>query len=121
MEPKGYIFINREFVATKLWPGEQITMSGVIDLEAEYKKALAGKPAMVMDIAVDGSAYLVLGHSDVVGNFMWQVEKEDTYGNILPVIWKNGHLIPAGMSPMEEMAYMMKNIYKDINKNDETD
>lgn len=114
MEPKGYILIRKDFVATKLWPGEQFTMSGRIDLEVEYKKSLAGKPAVVMDIAVDGSAYLVLGHSDVVGDFLWQIEKEDTYGDILPVKWKNGELIPTGMSPMEEMIYMMKNIYKDI-------
>lgn len=114
MEPKGYIFVKREFQATTMWPNQQYTLDGIVDLEAEYKKALAGKPVQVMDIAVDGSGYLVLGHSDTVGTFMWMIEKEDTIGNILPVMWKNGQLIPTGMSPMEEMMYMMKDIIKNM-------
>lgn len=115
MEPKGYIVIRREFVATTMWPNKQFTLDGIIDLETEYKKALAGKPVQVMDIAVDGSGYLVIGHSDTVGAFMWMIEKEDTIGDILPVMWKNGELIPTGMSPMEEITYMLKDIIKDMN------
>lgn len=114
MEPKGYVWIKREFVATKLWPNEQITLGGIIDLETEYKKALAGKPAQVMDIAVDKSAYLVLGHSETVGTFLWSIEKEDTIGDILPVKWKNGQLIPTGMDPLTEMLYMITEISKNI-------
>lgn len=112
MEPKGYIFVKREFVATKLWPSPQLTLAGTIDLEAEYKKALSGKPVQVMDIAVDGSGYLVLGHSEVVGTFLWSIEKEDTIGDILPVKWKNGELIPTGMDTLDELMYMIKNMTK---------
>lgn len=112
MEPKGFIFIKKEFLATTLWPDKQITLSGIIDLEAEYKKALAGKLAQVMDIAVDGSGYLVLGHSETVGHFLWMIEKDDTIGDILPVKWKNGQLIPTGMNPMEEMMYLITNMRK---------
>lgn len=114
MEHKGYVFIKREFTATKIWPSKQFTLNGVIDLEAEYKKALAGKPAIVMDIAVDGSAYMVLGHSDTAGNFIWTIEKDDTIGDILPVMWKNGQLIPTGMSPMEEIMYTIQDLMKNM-------
>jgi hypothetical protein len=112
MEPKGYIFVKREFVATKLWPSPQFTLQGTIDLEFEYKKALGGRPVQVMDIAVDGSGYLVLGHSDAVGTFLWSIEKEDTIGDILPVKWKNGELIPTGMDPIGELMYLVKNMRK---------
>lgn len=117
MDPKGYVFVKREFKATTMWPNEQITLDGVVDLEKEYKEALAGKPAMVMDIAVDGSGYLVMGNSEKTGQFLWMIEKEDTIGEIIPVIWKNGQFIPAEMSPMEEFLYMMKDISKMYNKN----
>jgi len=116
MEPKGYVCIKREFTATKLWPDKQYTLSGIIDLETEYKKALAGKPAQVMDIACDGSGYLVLGYSETTGSFLWTIEKEDTIGDIIPVQWKNGQLIPTGMSPMDEILYMMKDVMKNKDK-----
>ena len=112
MEPKGFIFIKKEFTATKMWPDKQVTLSGVIDLETEYKKALAGKPAQVIDIAVDGSGYLVLGHGETVGHFIWMIEKEDTIGDIITVKWENGQLIPTGMDPMEEMMHFITNMRK---------
>lgn len=108
--------MKREFKATTMWPDKQYTLNGIVDLEKEYKEALAGKPCTVLDIAVDKSGYLVLGHSETAGDFLWMIEKEDTIGEILPVKWKNGQLIPTGMDMMEEMIYMaqnMKDIYDD--------
>lgn len=110
MDSKGYVFVKKEFKATKLWPSKQLTLDGWVDYEKEYKEALAGKPAQVMDVAVDGSGYLVIGHSKSIGTFLWSIEKEDTIGDLIPVIWKNGQLVPANMSPMEEFMYIMKDI-----------
>lgn len=107
MEPKGKVWIKREFSATKIWPNPQFNfLTGeTTDLEKEYKEALAGNLVTVMDISVDGSGYLVLGETKEGGHFLWTVEKEDTKG-FLPVIMKNGILMPAGLDPLEEFRYM---------------
>lgn len=117
MDPKGQVWINQEFVHTKVWPNPQLNfLTGVTsDLEKEYKEALAGKLVTVMDIAVDGSSYLVLGKTKEGGHFLWMIEKGDTRA-FLPVIKKNGILIPAGMSPIEEFEYMAKH-YARMEKN----
>jgi hypothetical protein len=109
MEPKGFILIKKVFVATKLWPDPQVSMQPpyFIDLEAEYKKALAGKVVTVMDISVTDDGYLVLGQSKEVGPFMWMIEKKDTVnGSLLPLKWKFGYLIPTGKSLIEELLFM---------------
>lgn len=107
MDPKGNVLIKRFFQHTTNWPGEQFTLSGIIDMEKEYKDALAGKVVQVLDIATDDSGYLVIGESEKIGPFLWTIEKGDTVG-FLPIIKKNGMLIPAGMSMMEEVMYMAK-------------
>lgn len=109
MDPKGKVWINREFVHTKNWPSTQFNpLTGeVIDLEKDYKEALAGQLVTVMDVAVDDSGYLVLGKSKEGGHFLWMIEKGDTRA-FLPVINKYGTVIPAGMSPFEEFVYMAK-------------
>lgn len=109
MEAKGHVWINREFIHTKLWPSKQSNfLTGEeTDLEKEYKEALAGKLATVMDIAVDDSGYLVMGNLKDGGPFIWMIEKGDTRG-FVPVIKKNGILMPAGLSPIEEFKYMME-------------
>lgn len=113
MDPKGHVWINREFVHTKFWPGKQFNpITGKeTDLEKEYKEGLAGKLVTVMDIAVDGNGYLVIGKTKEGGSFLWMVEKGDTKG-FLPVIKKNGILIPAGLNPIEEFAYIAKHYSK---------
>ena len=123
MDPKGHVWINREFVHTTLWPNELFNpLTGETrNLEKEYKEALAGKLVTVMDIANDDSGYLVLGESKESGHFIWMIEKEDTKG-FLPIIKKNGIIMPAGMSPIEEFQYMMKhyaNMEKNFTKNDQ--
>jgi len=65
----------------------------------------------VMDIAVDDSGYLVLGKTKSGGQFIWMIEKEDTVG-FIPVIKKNGVMMPANMSPMEELRYMAEHFSK---------
>lgn len=111
MDPKGHVLIKREFVATKMWPNPQFTLSGEIDLEAVYKKALAGNLVAVLDVAVDDSGYLVLCDTPESGAFIWTIEKEDTVpGSFIPVIMKYGTIMPAGLSPMEEFAYLAKNL-----------
>jgi hypothetical protein len=109
MDPKGHVWIKREFVHTKIWPNSQYNfLTGEnIDLEKEYKQALAGQLVTVMDISVDDSGYLVLGHLKEGGPFLWMIEKGDTAG-FVPIIKKNGILMPAGMSPVEEFEYVAK-------------
>ena len=111
MGPKGNVLIKSEFVHTKIWPNPQLTMDGMVDMEKEYKEALAGKMVTVMDIAVDDSGYLVLGKTKNGGQFLWMIEKEDTIG-FIPVIKKNGIMMPANMSPMEELRYMAEHFSK---------
>jgi hypothetical protein len=111
LNPKGTVLINREFVHTKLWPSPQVSLSGTVDLEKEYKEALAGRIAAVMDIAVDGSSYLVLGETKR-GHFIWDIDKRDTQV-FLPIIKKNGIVMPVGMSPVEEFEYMAKYMSSD--------
>jgi hypothetical protein len=107
MGPKGNVWIKTTFEATKIWPNPQFNfLTGEeINLEKEYKEALAGKMVTVMDIANDDSGYLVLGKTKDGGDFLWMVEKEDTRG-FIPIIKKNGILMPAGLSPIEEFKYM---------------
>lgn len=109
MEAKGNALIKNAFKHTKNWPNPQTNFitGEVIDLEAEYKKGLAGRLCLVLDIAVDGNSYLVLGQSEKVGDFLWLVEKEDI-AQFLPIIKKNGVVMPAGMSPIEEFAWLAK-------------
>lgn len=120
MDPKGHVWINREFVHTTIWPNAQhnFLTGETHDLETEYKEALAGKLVTVMDIAVDDSSYLVLGKTKEGGHFMWMIEKGDTRG-FIPVIMKNGTLMPAGMSPIEEFKWMMENHLRKFNTEDD--
>ena len=120
MDPKGNVLINKEFVHTKIWPANQVNIftGEVINLEAEYKEALAGKLCTVIDIAVDGEGYLVLAKTKKGGDFLWAIEKKDTKA-FIPVIKKNGVLMPAGLSQIEEFAFIAKSMQKDF-FNDET-
>lgn len=121
MDPKGHVWINKEFVHTKLWPSKQLNfLTGEeTDLEKEYKEALAGNLVTVMDISVDDSGYLVLGKTKEGGQFLWMVEKGDTRG-FIPVIVKNGILMPAGLSPMEEFVYLAEH-HERMTKNYKTE
>lgn len=107
MEPKGNVWIKKEFEATKIWPNPHINfLTGETrDLEKEYKEALAGRLVTVMDISFDDSGYLVLSKTKDGGDFLWMIEKEDTRG-FIPIIKKNGILMPAGLDPLEEFKYM---------------
>jgi hypothetical protein len=112
MEAKGVVVIKHEFTATKIWPGKTFSFKeGWIDMEKIYKEALAGKMVTVMDISVDNKAYMVLGESKEYGEFIWTVEKEDTRdGSFLPLIRKYGTIMPAGLSAVEEFAYLAENL-----------
>ena len=120
MDPKGHVWINREFVHTKIWPNPQLNfLTGETnDLETEYKEALAGNLVTVMDVAVDDSSYLVLGKTKNGGHFMWMIEKGDTRG-FIPVIVKNGTLMPAGLNPLEEFKWMMDSHLRKSNLTDD--
>jgi hypothetical protein len=120
MDPKGHVWINREFVHTTMWPDKQVNfLTGEThDLEKEYKESLAGNLVTVMDVAVDDSGYLVLGKTKEGGHFLWMIEKGDTKG-FIPVIKKNGILMPAGLSPIEEFKYMAEHyagVQEEFNK-----
>jgi len=111
MDPKGHVLCKKEFTATKMWPNPQFTLSGEIDLEAVYKKALAGNLVTVLDVANDDSGYLVLCDTPESGAFIWTIDKEDTVpGSFIKVIKKYGVLMPAGLSAMEEFAYLAKSL-----------
>jgi hypothetical protein len=121
MGPKGNVWIKTTFEATKIWPNPQFNfLTGEeINLEKEYKEALAGKMVTVMDIANDDSGYLVLGKTKDGGDFLWMIEKEDTRG-FIPIIKKNGILMPADLSPIEEFKYMAEH-YSRMSENFKTE
>ncbi len=114
MEPKGYVLINKEFKYTTIWPNPQLTMKGVVDLEKEYKEALAGNLVIVMGVSDN---YLVLAETKSGGHFIWMIEKGDTMdGSFLPVIKKNGVIMPSGLSPIDEFMWMAKHMTSDTEK-----
>lgn len=108
MQPVGSALIKPAFTATKIWPSPQFTLDGWVDLEKEYKQALSGKMVTVMEISKDEAGYLVLGYTAPDNPFIWQIEKDDVAGYI-PLIKKNGQIIPGGMSAFEEFMWNIKN------------
>lgn len=114
MQQKGYVLLKNEFTATKLWPGKVLSLSdGWLDLEKQYKEALAGQLVPVMDISVTDDGYLVLGKCKASGDFLWMIEKEDTVkGSFVPLIWKYGILMPAGLSAVEEFKWLASSLDK---------
>lgn len=79
-EPKGYIGIKPEITHSRE-PGRGPLG---IDLTEDYFKALQGKTVPIMDIAVDGSSYLVYGKGEKSGGFIWDIDKEDTSQVVIP-------------------------------------
>jgi len=79
-EPKGYVIVDKELKYTKE-PG--LGPDGK-DLTKPYFDALKLKMVPVMDIAVDGSEYLVLGDSPEAGSFLWFMDKRDTISELIP-------------------------------------
>ncbi len=80
-KPKGYIGIKHEIThSRKPGPGP---FPG-INLDEDYFNALQGKTVPVIDIAVDGSSFLVLGQGEKSGGFLWDIDKEDTTQQLIP-------------------------------------
>lgn len=104
-DPIGNVWIAREFKHTTHWPGMQYTLKGHIDLEKEYKEALAGQLVQVLEDG--GDCYLVYAECKSFGGFIWTIEKGDTKG-FVPIIKKNGIIMPAGMGLIEEMIFTVK-------------
>ena len=80
-KPKGYIGIKHEITHSRKpglgpFPG--------VNLDEDYFNALQGKTVPVIDIAVDGSSYLVLGQGEKSGGFLWDIDKEDTTQQLIP-------------------------------------
>ena len=80
-EPKGYIGIKPKITHSRE-PGRSLW--GDYDLTEDYFKALQGKTVPVIDIAVDSSSYLVLGDGEKSGQFIWDINKEDTSQVLIP-------------------------------------
>lgn len=122
MEPKGTAFIKAEFVATKIWPPKETfngLAAGITDMEQHYKECLAGKPCTVMDISVGSGPkdYLVLGKSDKIGHFIWNIKEEDTIA-FLPIYKENGDIVPAGLSGIDKFKFMAEKYLKKMNKDE---
>lgn len=80
-EPKGYVFIDKE-ITHSLEPG--LSPLGDYSLTEDYFNALKRSLAIVIDIAVDKSSYLVLGTGEKSGTFIWDIDKRDTIGDMIP-------------------------------------
>ncbi len=80
-KPKGYIGILPRITHSRE-PGMD-SLAG-INLTEDYFNALRGKIVPVMDIAVDGSSYLVFGKGEKSGGFLWDIDKEDTTQRLIP-------------------------------------
>ncbi len=80
-KPKGYIGINPEITHSKT-PG--MSPLGDYDMTKDYFEALQGKMVQIIDIAVDGSSFLVYGEGKLSGGFLWNIDKEDTSQQIIP-------------------------------------
>jgi len=79
-KPKGYIGI-----LPKITHSREVGRGPLgEDLTEEYFNALQGKTVPVIDIAVDGSSYLVLGQGEKSGGFLWDIDKEDTTQQLIP-------------------------------------
>lgn len=80
-QPKGYIGIKPEITHSRE-PG--MSPMGDYSLTEDYFKALQGKTVPVIDIAVDGSSYLVFGNGKKSSGFIWDIDKEDTSQVLIP-------------------------------------
>ncbi|KKN59525.1 hypothetical protein LCGC14_0541390 [marine sediment metagenome] len=80
-KPKGYIGIKHEITHSRT-PGPGPFPD--INLTEDYFNALQGKTVPVIDIAVDGSSYLVFGKGEKSGGFIWDIDKEDTTQQLIP-------------------------------------
>ncbi len=81
-------------------------------MSADYREALSGKTLTVMDIAVDGSGYLVLAHHDRRGDFIWEVDKDDIHG-FLPIV-KTEHGIVAASELDGSMTSILRRCMRDM-------
>lgn len=81
MDPKGYVFIDKEITHSRE-PG--MSPLGDYSLTEDYFNALKNKMVPVMDVAVDKSSYLVLGTGELSGGFIWNIDKRDTIGEMIP-------------------------------------
>ncbi len=79
-QAKGYIGIKHKITHSRT-PGRGPLG---IDLTEDYFNALQGKTVPIMDIAVDGSSYLVFGKGEKSGDFIWHIDKEDTTQQMIP-------------------------------------
>lgn len=85
-EPKGYIIIDKKLEHTRLPENIATTLMGreSYDIAEDYRNALCLRMVPVIDIAVDGSDYMVLGRGEKSGDFLWCVDKRDTIGELIP-------------------------------------
>jgi len=113
MNPQGTALINKELIHTTRWPGHQLTINGVVDMEKQYKEALSGSIVTVMELSCDKTEYLVLCQSKEAGDFLWSIDVRDVRA-FVPVIKKYGTIMPANLSLMEEFAYLAKTMKSDF-------
>lgn len=81
-KPKGFVIVDKELKHT-LPPPERMVGCDY-NLKDEYFSAMQGKMLKVVDVAVDGSSYLVMAESPKAGVFMWSLDKRDTIGKMIP-------------------------------------
>lgn len=80
-QPKGYVIVDKELKFTRKPPKVDYLD---YDIAEDYFKALKLKMVPVIDVAVSGDAYLVLGQGEKSGTFIWEVDKRDTISKLIP-------------------------------------
>ena len=116
-EPKGYVIVDKELKYTKE-PG--LGPDGK-DLTKPYFDALKLKMVPVMDIAVDGSEYLVLGDSPEAGRFLWFMDKRDTISALIPYDLVRPSFICEGLEGLEWVVDLVQKLAKGQALSDEDD
>lgn len=79
--PKGYVFVKKEIKFSRKPP--QLLYADY-DVAEDYFNALRLKLAPVIDVAVSGDSYLVYGKGEKSGPFIWDIDRKDTTGEMIP-------------------------------------
>ncbi|MDD5547044.1 MAG: hypothetical protein PHO67_07840 [Candidatus Omnitrophica bacterium] len=112
-EPKGFVIVDKEIKHTK--PPPEKILGCDYNLKEEYFNAMQGKMLKVVDVAVDGSDYLVQAEGKKAGVFLWMVDKRDTIGEMIPYSVMRPLLKPMPFRDLMKAAGMDADAFSDEN------